>query len=502
MPRKFTKGSKKFAEDSSNPYAKAFDNPGEFLVSCYVKEQSNNNSLDYNYLLIDHVTESKVKFDYWVKEFFVDTKKSGKSHFSRCLFIMYCTELKVDSDFMVSNIKDFLISKNINKVIKWNNKAKKYGYYSLIFDNNVDTNEKSNLLGKIQSFSFKAEQRITPAHDELVRYFNAFYKYKNSCKRLLEVMYDFSYGFYPARNLDWIKNRIQYLNIVAENKSYFSEFIKDVKSWTPSVFTIEQRIEYLSKFNIFFTADQQEIYEKIINLDNSAWNINDFRVELLEASAFDIFETITKGSNKYEAIKFEIKKWDLSIESKEEPQEFQANERIAPKNDLSTLRIQIENTDKKAISTDNDFEGIQDDHISIAFEPNRISLSEEVEPIFKTEFHFSNSCSDIIMFNEEDLGRANEFAESSQNYDQDVVHAENIFNEARNFIHETDDQGDIEFQFDAVESSDSREEEIINDDLHASKDFYVQNKIDNVSYIPKENPIDKNEENLSSAVQI
>ena len=175
----------------------------------------------------------------------------------------------------------------------------------------VEISKKEKLIKKLNEGGF-TNSRYKIDDDELIRWMHGVFRYRSSSSRIKMVLYDFSYNFYPSRNLDWIKNKLHLLTkILLENKDRFVDIIVSVKSYDPSHFSIEERISYMNKRGILLNNDQLEIYKELIEIDNNNWMKTKDLVskDINDASPFYIFYLIVNEDSNYTLKRQIIKSW-------------------------------------------------------------------------------------------------------------------------------------------------------------------------------------------------
>lgn len=168
-----------------------------------------------------------------------------------------------------------------------------------------------------------SEENIQPMNigqltdDELIRLVNAMFKYKGKFDRFSKSLFDFSYGFYPVRNSNWLKNRVnQTLNKIItkneteeENKSYFKDFIEKARIWTPEKFTIDQRKEYLKAHIKDVSPEMIDLVSNLVKIDSELWYDSKFTDEIHNASDYDIFYGVAKNAKNVQDKRSLIKRW-------------------------------------------------------------------------------------------------------------------------------------------------------------------------------------------------
>lgn len=153
------------------------------------------------------------------------------------------------------------------------------------------TNQKNKLLNAfMQIGAFNSNAHVIPiTDDEKITYFTALYKYSNSTTRLTDILYDFAFGFYPCRNLYWIKNRLLCINRIHSNKDEFFKIIQKIKSWDPVSFTMERRMQYLNTMGIFLNHQNLLIYKKLIDIDIGLWHQSSVAERIRRETPLEIF---------------------------------------------------------------------------------------------------------------------------------------------------------------------------------------------------------------------
>lgn len=90
----------------------------------------------------------------------------------------------------------------------------------------VTSNRKDQLLQPFLESCASFRQSISVVDDdELVRYIYALYIHRKAPKRLITILHDFTFGFYPVRDIGWLKNRLRFLKNVVKTEQTFAYFI-------------------------------------------------------------------------------------------------------------------------------------------------------------------------------------------------------------------------------------------------------------------------------------
>jgi hypothetical protein len=175
--------------------------------------------------------------------------------------------------------------------------------------------EKINLIAQLNT----SETLLTHStchivnENELVRYLHALYRHRNSIKRMKDLYYDFSYGFYPVRSYYWINNRLRILYSIVKSEQTFLRFIAKIRLWSPNDFTLEDRILYIESNGMNLSQDQINCYRSLIDIDNRSWWSSGIQTKLLSASAYDdIFYNAVKSKILYSDLNIQIAEWSLN----------------------------------------------------------------------------------------------------------------------------------------------------------------------------------------------
>lgn len=221
---------------------------------------------------------------------------------------MYLKHLSHENQLM-EIMKEYFLSNQLNLIMTIDSSRNKK-FWNLDFRNFlVEDDQRNILVEKFTNFNLKGALRVSPGQDELFRYFHALYKYRESKRRFEDTLSDFSYGFTPARNLDWIKNRIKYLNVAVQDEHQFSVFISNVRHWKPNAFTLEERFFYFGSLGIILSDDQKETYRQILEIDSSLWEESNLPAELSCKTAVEIFNAVVLSSHQYDDLKVFISSW-------------------------------------------------------------------------------------------------------------------------------------------------------------------------------------------------
>ncbi len=68
---------------------------------------------------------------------------------------------------------------------------------------------------------------------------------RNSNKIITDILNDFVYELTLVRTMNWIKNRIHFLQRIIRDRVSFYKFIQKIKDWNSRRFNIERRIKYM-----------------------------------------------------------------------------------------------------------------------------------------------------------------------------------------------------------------------------------------------------------------
>ncbi len=174
--------------------------------------------------------------------------------------------------------------------------------------------EKTILLTEFMSESqFRVNNNRNVSDSEIIRFVNALFKYRNSGKRIINILKDYSYGFYPIRSIGWIKNRIHFLQRIIESQETFNEFIRKIKEWSPSQFDIEERLSYMAGFGVVLNNRQLEIYSRLTEIDKELWIESSIREDITASSSIDLFYGAVQNSYAYLGKRGVLESWSNNM---------------------------------------------------------------------------------------------------------------------------------------------------------------------------------------------
>lgn len=289
-------------------------NMAQNIVLNYIKEITEDYYLDINFLKKEIVTTEKISFSKWFYRNLMHVSRSGKTLLTTALCSMYMfMHNSNDATALMEDIRQYFLANDISIIILKNFNQQSQKYLALDLRQQVDDTKKGILLKKLEAFSLKGALRVSPTHDELVRYFHALFKYRFSKRRFDDSLYDFAYCFYPARNLDWMKNRVKYLNVAVQNEIQFKNFIYDVRTWAPERFNWNERCQYLESFSISLTLEQKDLMKELVSIDTEFWHQDNIQESIYGVRAVDIFSAVSLTSKNYEALKYQIISWCIPL---------------------------------------------------------------------------------------------------------------------------------------------------------------------------------------------
>jgi len=222
-----------------------------------------------------------------LKKIFIRTNPDAKSSIPKIMFSIFVQKLETVPDEGLRLIFAYLREHDYKYLFK---NLKGNSYVQLVYNSSAIHGErKKDLVEHIVALGQDVASIRRPEKDELVRLINALYKYRISFTRISDILYDFSYGFYPIRNYGWIKNRINYLGKVIKSRESFCEYIKLAKDWSPSEFSMPKRSRYFRCNNFSADGSFLEQYKELVLLDDASWYENNTQNDILNASPYDIF---------------------------------------------------------------------------------------------------------------------------------------------------------------------------------------------------------------------
>lgn len=350
----------------------------ETLVSIYcheIKGSTVNGSNDLKTVLEPGSTASICAMKA-IKRAFIQKKLDTKSKISKIVFSIFLKKFNLTSEQGINNIFNFMKE---NFYVSCFKGLKDRSLVRLNFDGTIKVkSEKKNLLDQIIALRvIRSSSTGKPDSDEIVRFVHALYKYKDSVSRITDVLYDFTYGFYPIRNENWIKNRIHYLGLLTGSESSFIEIIQRVKNWLPENFTEAQRENYHMNNNFQGNTEFYNLYYDLVSLDIDASLGHTIFTEIIQSSPYDIFVDVVKNSFAHRGNIGLIRTWSDSYTSSS-----QGSSNILGSVEIQNVAAEIE-TEFISLNIDESYEP----------ENNLFPFDGTVIPADNTEFY---SAAEII----------------------------------------------------------------------------------------------------------
>lgn len=243
----------------------------------------------------------KVHLTKLLKLIFIKNEKKCKSSLVQVLFSNYIKQYDFSEEIGISNLITF-IRNNAIKVLLKKSRSKEIKAVEFTFEptdkKDINRIKKELLVNFNNNINFENTSRRVD-DDEIIRYIHALVKYNNSNNKINDILFDFSYGFYPVRNYNWIKNRVHYLSKVMKTKEIFNTTITEVKNWLPTTFSLADRKTYFSINNIELSDEKIEIYNNLLEIDTNEWMKDEFMNQIKNINNYEIFKLAVQNSFSY-----------------------------------------------------------------------------------------------------------------------------------------------------------------------------------------------------------
>lgn len=435
-----------FYEQKIEKNIKNNDRELKILLNVYTIEKTKNVEVDYKQLCIEdeNIDENKkIVVTKAIKERFTNINYK-RSTVAKVLFHMYCMRYNYTCEEAIQRLSTFMKDNGVIYVFESmtlderNNLKLRINYFDEDENRKKIRLTKCTLIDEMISFNNTAPSRIPFDENEIVRWLNGMFRYRNSDDKLEKLLYDFSYGFYPVRKRDWIKNRITSLRFMINNENAFLRIMSKVKSWKPSDFTLKNRICYMNKHGICLNERQVKIYKNLLETDEKDWN-NDlvFKNEILSMKASEIFYGVVKNNSFYHAKRNILEAWSnklITLKNENHELSIIYNERDVYSavssyiRNMSLNRLQYEyNNNEEMRNTWYRYSMPQINHLTLK---NEIDLSISYIDVFEDNKYYqdtseSKECNFSFMFTNDEIKRI----ESTLHPDDDSIFFDLIITE-------------------------------------------------------------------------
>lgn len=294
----------------------------ERMLNIYVFEHTAGNLNDYEILKqpLSENNQTQVNANTALKKIFIQQDMKSRSTVTKVLYNLFKDKFEISSDQIgITLVSEYMKTKGILTIYKStiSNKLERANIKYVTIDNNHieqeivirNTDEKKRILNEFKSEVESVSSKIGGIpRDELVRYIHASFKYKETFKRIENILNDFSYGFYPARNYSWIKNKThQLLPFVfksssedsSSKKNFFLKLMKEVKEWSPEKFTLEDRIDYMKKHLVNLSENQLQKYKSLVEIDIDNWWNSNIVQDIHSKAVDDLFLSAILNNKAY-----------------------------------------------------------------------------------------------------------------------------------------------------------------------------------------------------------
>ena len=225
------------------------------LLDCLCIEATGDIYATSNVFAEEVIYNSTISIDKTVEGVF--NKKDSNSRYSLTQ-LFYLVLIDKYKDGFISELLEYLGG------LKWIYNANKSAVnatvpkYQLIATN-MDEIKRNRIQSIFEVRTYKSDLNKRVMDEELVRFLSAFLQDGKGANAKKRIAYNFAYGFFPARNEDWVKNRIRYLAQIFKTKEIFEDFILKVINWDPSCFNMRERYIYLGAFDTVLNDKDKEM---------------------------------------------------------------------------------------------------------------------------------------------------------------------------------------------------------------------------------------------------
>jgi hypothetical protein len=278
------------------------------LINLYVLSVTYDEKYTYKSLKAAPPDDSKATtFIGFIKKCFVLLHSEAKATPVNVFFRMLLQKFKLNEDNLIDMMKKFFIKNKLISCIGgkvWSGNSLdliKINFQTKITEEEIFWEMKLNFIKKFASMASADQISLSVSKDEFLRCFHALYTYKDTTASIQNCINDFSYGFYPLRNSDWVKNRANYLISITKSKEDFINFIHKVKTWHPMLIGVNERVDLLlSKLKL--DSNDIETYCELLKNDIKQWFKTDIYIKIKEPTGAEIFKTIVGERHKYQMV--------------------------------------------------------------------------------------------------------------------------------------------------------------------------------------------------------
>lgn len=300
-------------------YSLSTENYIEAFFNYYIYYFSHTEYEDWYQLknIDDSEIVNQITFDDWFKHHILfDINNRRKHNLVNFLFIVILHTFQITEKIFYENLIDFLWNNNITVLIIRTKKADLLQKVRLSRESLIACNEMDTLYHKLLCFQAQNYGVKKTTKDELVRFANARYYYKNLVSTDFNIQKDPIFGFFLTKNYAWIKNRKKSLNIVTGCKKDFEEFLRRIIEWHPSKYTLKAHIDSFSEANIFLDHETSEMYKKYYNRKIELWYDSNIRFDIRNEPSYNIWMIVKEKNRMYNLIDETIKAWCQDFDSK------------------------------------------------------------------------------------------------------------------------------------------------------------------------------------------
>ena len=269
------------------------------LLEANVIEGSGDVNASFNLLRSENPI--KKHFSWIINKLFIeDINKS--SSVCKLLFKMILSKYNQSRNEIELVFKEFCRSKKIKSLMipKLSNYKSADHFFEIIYEKDLIEDNK-RFVTEILKYPV-ATHNEKPEEEEIVRLIHGLFKHKDSKTIHIDLLYDFSYAFFPFRSDSWIKNRKSFLNRYVRSEADFISLMTKVKNWRP-------RSKGYSFIENAFPDYEKNIYKQLVEIDYTLWNASGIFSRVKELDAAELFLSVTPVSVHLDANPINLRLW-------------------------------------------------------------------------------------------------------------------------------------------------------------------------------------------------
>ena len=299
----------------------------EIMLNNFVIERTTDKNSDLSFLKEPADDETILSIHKILPKLFLKGS-SKKSKILMLFFDVFKKRFNFSDDEALKKIANFMNVNQIHSLYKYSSQKNftrcKIDFKLKKVEKNLRSSKGEILPNFIKDFAKKVtvSRNARTDEDEMVRYMHSMFKHSYSNSRFIDVLNDFSYGLFPVRRKEWLKNKQSQLFEFLTKKKFLN-LMKKIKEWSPEKFSIDDRLSYMQANGVVLSASQKENYIQLVNLDNESWWNSDIVDKIQLSSLYDIFFGVVLKLKAYKkSDKQSIEEWSKKEFIFSKPEQF------------------------------------------------------------------------------------------------------------------------------------------------------------------------------------